>query len=99
MVWLVFLQLSLLAGLGFVVVVDFWVVGWLIVVLTCAFGLLLFGSPVVALNVVFSACRLFLKMLNSLLSSSLFTLSLELCKDGQPTFPPDIRGVGSIFDG
>ena len=51
--WLVFLQFSLLAGLGFVVVVDFWgcgVVGWSLFVLTCAFWLFLFGSPVVALK-------------------------------------------------
>ena len=63
----------------------------------CAFGLLLFGSPVVALNVLFSARRLFLKMLNSSLSSSLFTLSLALGKDWQLTFPPDFCGVGSFF--
>ena len=75
------------------------VVGLLIVVLTCASGLLLFGSPVVALNVVLSARRLFLKMLNSSLSSSLFTLSLALGKPGQLTFPPDFRDVGSVFDG
>ena len=64
----------------------------------CAFGLLLFGSPVVALNVVLSARRLFLKMLNSSLLSSLFTLSLTLGKAGL-TFPPDFRDVGSVLGG
>ena len=102
MVWLVFLQFNILAGVGFVVEVGLWgcvVVGLLIIVLTFASALLLFGSPVVSLNVVFSARRLFLKILSSSLSSSFFTLSLALGKLGQLIFPPDFLNVGSVFDG